>query len=71
MAPPVDQSVVNVLLSLGDLSTGYPNLLRRYETSTMHIAITREVSPDFGHCELTHLARLAIDLDLAREQHRE
>lgn len=37
----------------------------------MQIAITREVSPSIGQCELTHLAREAIDLDLARAQHRQ
>jgi dimethylargininase len=34
------------------------------------IAITREVSPAFARCELTHLSRTAIDVDLARRQHR-
>ena len=33
------------------------------------IAITREVSPAIGRCELTHLARLPIDLERARAQH--
>lgn len=41
------------------------------ETNTMRIAITREVSPNIGRCQLTHLQRQTIDLDLAREQHRE
>ena len=36
----------------------------------MRIAITRQVSPNIGACELTHLTRLAIDVDLARSQHR-
>ena len=35
----------------------------------MRIAITREVSPSIGRCELTHLAREPIDVDLARAQH--
>ena len=35
----------------------------------MTIAITREVSPSIGRCELTHLARAPIDVDLARAQH--
>jgi dimethylargininase len=35
------------------------------------IAITREVSAALGECELTHLARVAIDLNLARAQHRQ
>jgi dimethylargininase len=37
----------------------------------MQIAITREVSPRIGDCELTHLSREAIDLNLARWQHRQ
>lgn len=35
----------------------------------MRIAITREVSPAIGRCELTHLARQPIDVELARAQH--
>lgn len=35
----------------------------------MRIAITREVSPSIGKCELTHLSRQVIDLELARLQH--
>jgi dimethylargininase len=35
----------------------------------MRIAITREVSPEFERCELTHLARVPIDLAAARRQH--
>jgi dimethylargininase len=34
------------------------------------VAITRAVSPALAACELTHLARVAIDVDLARAQHR-
>ena len=34
------------------------------------IALTREVSPAIGDCELTHLVRQPIDLDRARAQHR-
>ena len=34
------------------------------------IALTREVSPNIGNCELTHLHRAPIDLPLARQQHR-
>jgi dimethylargininase len=34
------------------------------------IAFTREVSASIDHCELTHLQRERIDLDLARRQHR-
>ena len=32
-------------------------------------AITREVSESIGRCELTHVPRMAIDVDRAREQH--
>jgi dimethylargininase len=35
----------------------------------MLAAITREVSPSMEACELTHLERQAIDIDLARAQH--
>jgi dimethylargininase len=34
------------------------------------IAFTREVSPAIDRCELTHLARVPIDLERARAQHR-
>lgn len=37
----------------------------------MRIAITREVSPSIGRCELTHLVRQPIDVALARMQHRQ
>jgi dimethylargininase len=36
----------------------------------MLIAITREVSRSIVQCELTHLARVQIDLELARTQHQ-
>lgn len=36
----------------------------------MRIAITREVSPSLGDCELTHVARTAIDVERAGAQHR-
>jgi len=36
----------------------------------MLVAITREVSPAIGRCELTHLSRAAIDLEQARAEHR-
>jgi dimethylargininase len=36
----------------------------------MVIAITREISPRFDECEITHIERTPIDLDLARLQHR-
>jgi dimethylargininase len=35
----------------------------------MKIAVTRHVSSRFNECELTHLAREPIDVDLARRQH--
>jgi dimethylargininase len=35
----------------------------------MQHAITREVCPVLDHCELTHLSRQPIDIDLARQQH--
>jgi dimethylargininase len=34
------------------------------------IAITRSISPRFNECELTHLDRAPIDLELAHTQHR-
>jgi dimethylargininase len=36
----------------------------------VRIALTRAVSPEFDRCELTHLERQPIDLELARDQHR-
>lgn len=35
------------------------------------IAITRQVSPQIGQCELTHLERQVIDVELARRQHHQ
>lgn len=35
----------------------------------MAIAITREISPRFAECEITHIERTPIDLELARAQH--
>jgi dimethylargininase len=37
----------------------------------MLVAVTRQVSPAIGHCELTHLRREAISFDTARAQHRQ
>lgn len=37
----------------------------------MLTAITREINPALQECELTHLARVNIDLELARQQHRQ
>jgi dimethylargininase len=37
----------------------------------MLVAMTREVSPRVGECELTHLERQAIDVERARVQHRQ
>lgn len=36
----------------------------------MVVAITREVSPRFDECEITHIDRSPIDLDAARAQHQ-
>jgi dimethylargininase len=36
----------------------------------MTIAITREISPRFAECELTHIERTPIDVEIARAQHR-
>ncbi len=36
----------------------------------MVLAITREVSPRFDECEITHIERAPIDLKVARLQHR-
>ncbi len=36
----------------------------------MVLAITREISPRFDECEITHIERTPIDLNLARAQHR-
>ena len=37
----------------------------------MTIAITREVSSRFNECELTHIERTPIDVEVARAQHHE
>ena len=37
----------------------------------MWIAVTREISPALGSCELSYIPRDAIDLVRAREQHRD
>ena len=37
----------------------------------MVIAITREVSSRFNECEITHINRTPIDLNIARAQHQE
>jgi dimethylargininase len=37
----------------------------------MTIAITRRISPRFNECEVTHIERTPIDLDIARAQHQE
>ncbi len=37
----------------------------------MRVAITREVSPEIGRCELSYQVRAPIDITLARAQHRE
>jgi dimethylargininase len=35
----------------------------------MMLALTREISPRFAECELTHIERTPIDLNIARRQH--
>ncbi len=37
----------------------------------MTIAVTRKISPRFNECEITHIERTPIDLDVARAQHAE
>jgi dimethylargininase len=37
----------------------------------MTLAITREISPRFNECEITHIERTLIDMDVARAQHHE
>ncbi|OLC78589.1 MAG: dimethylargininase [Acidobacteria bacterium 13_1_40CM_4_65_8] len=37
----------------------------------MLVALTRDISPSMASCELTHLARVPIDVERARAQHRE
>jgi dimethylargininase len=37
----------------------------------MPTAITRQISPRFNECEITHIERTPIDLDIARTQHEE
>jgi len=37
----------------------------------MPIAITRQISPRFNECEITHIERTPIDLDLASAQHED
>ncbi len=39
--------------------------------SPRRLAITRDVSPSIGRCELTHLPRQGIDYELAKHQHEE
>src|SRR5687767_4331002 len=35
----------------------------------MLLAITRDVSPRFNECEITHIDRTPIDIDIAQSQH--
>lgn len=37
----------------------------------MTIAVTRKISPRFNECEITHIERTPIDLDIARAQHED
>src|SRR5688500_126987 len=41
-----------------------------FSAHTMLVAITREVSPSLGDCQLTHVARTPIDVVRADAQHR-
>ena len=41
----------------------------RSDCNAMWFAITREISGAFQNCQLTHLPRVAIDLERARAQH--
>src|SRR5690348_14873803 len=34
------------------------------------LAITRKISPRFNECEITHIDRTPIDLEVARTQHQ-
>lgn len=36
----------------------------------MPLAVTREISPRFNECEITHIERTPIDVSIARAQHR-
>lgn len=35
----------------------------------MTVAITRKISPRFSECEITHIERTPIDMNIARQQH--
>lgn len=37
--------------------------------TSARLAITREISPRFNECEITHIERTPIDLEIARTQH--
>ncbi len=37
----------------------------------MPVAITRAISPRFNECELTHIERTPIDINIAHQQHQE
>ncbi|HET6546201.1 MAG TPA: oxidoreductase-like domain-containing protein [Rhodanobacteraceae bacterium] len=50
--------------------TGHPGETPRKSSETKWIAITREVGPALDACELSYLARVAIDVERARAQHR-
>jgi dimethylargininase len=44
--------------------------MRRGYDVPVILALTREISESLAACELTHLPRIPIDIDLARRQHR-
>lgn len=52
----------------GDIASGVRGV--RAATSRRLTALVRPVSSSLAHCQLAHLPRTPIDLDLAREQHR-
>ena len=52
------------------ISERHPSIVPYASVEVLMIAFTREVSPSIDRCELTHLNRSPIDLELARRQHR-
>lgn len=54
----------------GPCALGYRRNGFDYPVRAMLVAITREVSPSLGDCQLTHVARAPIDVTRAEAQHR-
>jgi dimethylargininase len=46
------------------------NAINILEDNGMTIAITRKISPRFNECEITHIERTPIDLEIAYAQHQ-